>query len=408
MKTLFTLLVAIPFFMVCANVNAQWTTLSFPSTQALDKAAFPDDNTGYVANSLYNKLWRTQNGGASWDSLTFTAFVNDVDFLSADTGFVLIGQGATSYSVKSTYNGGDTWTDHPIPGTGISYQTVYFTSKLVGYIIDYGANILRTADGGTTWTPAAIGSYAYSLDKEHINNDTLVFAGADGTFAYKGAIYRSYDAGATWQAVMHDSTYSTFLGSHFLNGMHGYTVHSSTWSTSESVLSKTLDGGNSWTEFYTDVNLVFQDVFMRTPIEGYITGITLTNTGEILKTLDGISWTTDHTTAYPVRKFFNNGNILWGIGDGGLVVKKNITVGIEESELDLTGKIYPNPTNGTVNFDFNETVELSLFDAAGSNVLSRNINSRQTIDMDQLQNGIYLARIVAGNKIGSFKIILSR
>ncbi len=408
MKTLFTLLVAIPLFMVCANVNAQWTTLSFPSTQALDKAAFPDDNTGYVANSLYNKLWRTQNGGASWDSITFTAHVNDVDFLSADTGFVLIGQGATSYSVKSTNNGGDTWTDHPIPGTGISYQTVYFTSKLVGYIIDYGANILRTADGGTTWTPAAIGSYAYSLDKEHINNDTLVFAGADGTFAYMGAIYRSYDAGATWQAVMHDSAYSTFLGSHFLNGMHGYTVHSSTWSTSESVLSKTLDGGNSWTEFYTDVNYVFQDVFMRTPVEGYITGITLSNTGEILKTLDGISWTTDHTTAYPVRKFFNNGNILWGIGDGGTVVKKNITVGIEESELDLTGKIYPNPTNGIVFTNFNEPSRITFFDSKGNTVLFQTSNPFQSLDISSLSNGIYFMQIAIGSKVGSQKVLLSK
>lgn len=408
-KSRITLLIAIPLFMVCATVNAQWLNMTKPINISLDRGSFPDPDKIFVASSSHNMLYKSINGGISWDSISFTGTIIDVEFINPDTGFVLY-YASPMHPLAITTDGGNTWSETVMTSIGPfeNLQRMKFTNFVTGHFVNNNAEILRTVDQGATITNHSLGTYAYINDVEQLKSDTIIMTGADGTFNYMGALIRSNDGGMNWVTYIHDSLYSTYTGSHFINGMHGYIVYQQGWMGINSRVGITMNGGLSIVTIATDTVNTHQDIFMKNQLEGYVTTVTGTNSGMILKTTDGASWTSDFTTTYPVRKFFNSGDMLYGIGDGGTIIKKNITIGIDENELELNGKIYPNPTNGLLNMNFNESVEINIFDVSGRNIFSKTVNSPQTLDLNTLTNGIYLARIVAGNKIGSVKIVLER
>ena len=70
-------------------------------------------------------------------------------------------------------------------------------------------------------------------------------------------------------------------------------------------------------------------------------------------------------------------------------------VGIKDVD-GLSVLIYPNPTNNTVNIEWDSTIkEIEMMDAVGKKVMYlKNINSEKTIiDMSSLESGVYLFRI---------------
>ena len=79
---------------------------SFMPGAALQALSFPTAQVGYVASLL--ELFRTANGGTTWQPLTLPADVNSVtslSFLSPQQGWISNGQ-----VVYATTNGGQTWT----------------------------------------------------------------------------------------------------------------------------------------------------------------------------------------------------------------------------------------------------------------------------------------------------------
>ena len=88
-------------------------------------------------------------------------------------------------------------------------------------------------------------------------------------------------------------------------------------------------------------------------------------------------------------------------------VTVNAFVGIET--LQQKGiSIYPNPTNGIVNFDFtdNSTQKLSISDITGKQVIEKTeIKQNEQIDLSGFESGIYIISIQTDNEIFTTKII---
>ena len=386
------------------SAKSQWSTLSFPSSQHLSVGDFPDDLTGFAGSTVYPKVWRTLNGGITWDSTTFSQNVRDIDFLNPLEGFVLIG--SSTFGIKKTVDGGTTWTNIAVPA-GSYYTQLHFTSLTTGYLYTNDMFVYRTNDGGATWSPLAFTTYAMLTDKEDINSDTIIATGWDGTFAYRGVVCRSYDGGLTWASVEHDSSYTTFNGSYFINGLHGYAVHPYGWSTTQGNLSTTTDGGDTWNVIASDTSGEYYDVYMNNSVNGYVTMMKNNGTGAILKTVDGINWTSDYTLPFTVRKFYKTSNVLYGIGDGGTVVKNTNANSVNELEID-DKDVYPNPTTGILRLNMKELTQVSIFDLMGKEVFSQEIGNNENINLQHLPVGMYLAKFTAKDKAGSKKIIISR
>lgn len=85
--------------------------------------------------------------------------------------------------------------------------------------------------------------------------------------------------------------------------------------------------------------------------------------------------------------------------------------GIEGNSNLGTYSIYPNPSNGyiTIKTDIKENSRLELFTISGMKVLETIINNNSKVDLNNLENGMYLYRIMSENQpIQSSKLILNK
>ncbi len=76
-------------------------------------------------------------------------------------------------------------------------------------------------------------------------------------------------------------------------------------------------------------------------------------------------------------------------------------------------KLYPNPTNGQLSitsFDFHGVTSIQIFDLAGKLVESTMVqltsNGANQLDLNHLDRGVYLLRIIGTEKVGSRKLII--
>ncbi len=78
---------------------------------------------------------------------------------------------------------------------------------------------------------------------------------------------------------------------------------------------------------------------------------------------------------------------------------------------DLTNNgisIYPNPTNGIVNFDFtnNNIQQIKISDLTGKTIIEKvNIQQNEMIDLSNFESGIYIIKIQTDNEIFTTKIV---
>ena len=82
----------------------------------------------------------------------------------------------------------------------------------------------------------------------------------------------------------------------------------------------------------------------------------------------------------------------WTITDSGLDCS---SLGIEEFESSKL-KFYPNPTNNIINFEGlnkNENNTIHIFDVQGKLVITKTINEKGTIDLSELNKGVYVIKI---------------
>ena len=73
----------------------------------------------------------------------------------------------------------------------------------------------------------------------------------------------------------------------------------------------------------------------------------------------------------------------------------NIATGINDIK-NLNIKIYPNPTNNIINIEGlnkNENNTIQIFDVQGKLVITKNITEKGTIDLSELNKGVYVIKI---------------
>ena len=92
-----------------------------------------------------------------------------------------------------------------------------------------------------------------------------------------------------------------------------------------------------------------------------------------------------------------------------------VTVGIEESLLDQTISVYPNPNNGAFRVEFQleglQDVEIRVVDAIGREVYTNDIgnisgNFKQDIDLSDKAKGLYILQVISNGVTTSRKVTI--
>jgi photosystem II stability/assembly factor-like uncharacterized protein len=175
---------------------APWTQVGVPAlSRALTSVAFAGTSVA-VALGADARYIRSTDGGATWTQSTSPIPGNasgSVAFADANVG-VIVARVSNGGGVYRTTNAGASWAFVFNPGA-VRPNAVAFGSATVGVTAGDNAAILRTTDGGVTWSPASVSAGVIGFtDVAFADASTVVVVG-------EGVTRRSTDGGQTFSAV---------------------------------------------------------------------------------------------------------------------------------------------------------------------------------------------------------------
>jgi len=108
-----------------------------------------------------------------------------------------------------------------------------------------------------------------------------------------------------------------------------------------------------------------------------------------------------------------NDNKTTQIGvENAITLALTTSVGIDEKANDLNLIAYPNPTNGIINVEYSSKIpaQLNVINMLGENVFSQNTNNtkKTTIDLSNLNKGLYFLQMTTNSKTTSLKFTLNK
>ncbi|HMK92546.1 MAG TPA: YCF48-related protein, partial [Thermoleophilia bacterium] len=234
--------------------GATWQARAISPAAHLGGVCFADADNGWTVGSG-GMVFATSDGGADW-SLQRTGAVdyhgglmlNGCSFVDGQCGWAL-GDGGV---IVRTTDGGATWTscgaawlDQRTSGSNAYLWDCDFVDGLHGMAVGDGQTLMMTSDGGRAWAPVLPDTpvdQADLYDCDWADGDTLWAVGCSwnaDVSAWDGLVWRSTDAGATWDRSTTGSD-GPLGACSFPDSTHGWTADA------DGVIDVTTDGGQTW------------------------------------------------------------------------------------------------------------------------------------------------------------------
>lgn len=191
--------------------------------------SFLNSTTGFIAK---NGVMKTTDSGKTWklkfdpgaDLEYYALTYNKLQFLNANIGFCAGGKtydGSSVGNMVKTTDGGETWTSLKMKMSQIT--SFYFLDSNVGFVFNFNQELWKTNDGGVNWTKISSSIPDKYTDCYFVNAEKIVLRTSSH-------IYHSVDGGVTWtkdfELLSQDGqlTRMKFVDSHtgFVVGNNGY------------------------------------------------------------------------------------------------------------------------------------------------------------------------------------------
>lgn len=316
---------------ISLTAQLQWrpltSILSNGNNQRFDDVFFLDENLGWAVNGAYAAVYKTTNGGITWinqlsEETPFLPgsnyYFRNIEFINENIGFV----GTLNGIFLKTIDGGTTWTavtnistsppaicGLAAVGTSIIYGCgAYFSPAYVIKSIDSGQSwqyidmsnyanalveilfqdenigyasgqnqkggvILKTIDGGITWTEIfntnIPGEYVWKLELLR-TNPNIVFGAVESVAPHLGKLLKSTDKGLSW--ISKELPYTSIQAVGFITENHGWMGGYTQFGSSMPFL-ETIDGGDTWNEIKVGSNL--NRIFILSDQLAYASGTTI-------------------------------------------------------------------------------------------------------------------------------------
>jgi len=209
-------------------------------------------------------VWKTTDGGQTWTPLTdnqpsleimsLALDPTNPDIVYAGTGFSDAFFANMGAGILKSSDGGNTWTQLPGPlPTGSGLEAAIWSlavSPSDGNILlavgqsASGTAVYRSGDGGNTWNQVLAPSTALGTQ--------VMFDPSNGSTAYAclDTVYESTDGGNTWTAASGTGSNVLPSGTSLALGMapsSPTTLYAGNCPSSGTFMYKTVDGGQNWT-----------------------------------------------------------------------------------------------------------------------------------------------------------------
>jgi photosystem II stability/assembly factor-like uncharacterized protein len=417
------------FVLFSVNAFCQFTNVGF--WLAKNSPRFRDVNGVSISNNRYligvggnetndaiTTIINSSDGGRNWglakDSVN--AWLKGVAFADNNLGIAAGNSGL----IMRTLDGGQTWTSVALDSS-VSSRTlnaVCFTSASTGFIVggnqysDSIQTILKTIDSGMHWN-VILDQPGYWLRKVNFPDPLHGYAVGD-----RGMVLKTTDGGQHWNllTLIGNTTQRQYNSVFFTDSLHGVIIGGNPSLDSIQTILKTNDGGANWGIVSDNRGPMLNDVNFYSSQEGMAVG----DYGAFLHTANGGgSW---ESIALPdtindARNLrcvgFKDARFGIAAGQYGKILIFNDTTfsmpsaqtGIvwitTDGKVLLTGTVNPNGNTTDVVFEYGETTDLGSHFAA--NQVSGNDTSGIQVSVEisglNLQK-LYYFRIKVSNPVG--------
>lgn len=240
----------------------------------------------------YAIVANTTDAGATWNDVspTDSLSIQGSAFVNANTGWVAgnIYVSNTSYPacIEKTIDGGATWVQENTGGHVEGLYSVAFADANTGIVVGDNGLILRTVNGGGTWSQVSSAQTNALYSVAYAGNGVFVATAADGS------LIRTTNYGAIWSTVNLGSPL-VILALRFATPRVGLAVGDS------GLVLRTTDAGATWKQLSSPTNAVLSNVCLTDSLNATIVG----NSGVILR-LHLTAASTDTTVITPTKPVF--------------------------------------------------------------------------------------------------------
>ncbi|MCI0472624.1 MAG: T9SS type A sorting domain-containing protein [Ignavibacteria bacterium] len=338
---------------------------------------------GYGRMNGYNMIYRTFDGGSSWDSVSYSNgyTYTGIYFFDKDTGCIGASDGNWGYILR-TSNGGTTLNQiyKAISHSTFGEQLTFFKEKVngeyYGYCIAGNAYMFKTTNSGYNWTQITGGLFSHPGGYFFLNKDTGWVSNHDNFSHYY--IQFTSNSGNSWI-----NQFTSLFNNYYPGGIY-FSSFNTGWSGASDgyLVYATTNGGQMWgrqiTPNYRTVSLFFLD------------------------SLTGWNYGGSQSTPY-ISKTTNGGGVIIRITkDSSIIIPKNY----------ILKQNYPNPFNNNTIIEYSitkkATIGINIYDVSGISVYDLTANNldpgnyklRLDFGALNLTSGIYFYKFIAINQNG--------
>jgi photosystem II stability/assembly factor-like uncharacterized protein len=306
------------FLFQTAVGQGSWNPVFRPFQSDLVSVYFTSEEKGFIGGDG-GVFAFTTDGGRNWtkQALNTNDNVNEIYFRNDDNGYLLVGK-----RIFMTNDGGKSWRENKVLspnefiGLRPEFLSIRFSGKKRGWIVGSVSNqdeevvdslVLQTLDGGETWTRASVPSNKMELYHVDFVNDENGWIVGDG-----GLIIRTQDGGLTW-SVQNSGTKVSLFNVDFRDKSDGIIVGS------EGTILRTENGGQTWEKITTVATKSLLRVNFNDDKRGWVVGIG----GMILRTDDkGKTWVKQNTQfTDSLYGLYTDKRGGWAVGKKGVILK---------------------------------------------------------------------------------------
>lgn len=388
-----------------------WVPQTSPLTQDLINIRFLNQDTGYACSSLSTFLngyvIRTYNGGATWDTVYYNA-QGLLGIAIADANTIAAAGG--NQTIVRTTDSGQTWSNVYTGNAGTNFRSGWFTSPTTGFMVGDVGSLFKTTNAGATWTPVTVTTVGLL---------GIHFPVADTGYVVGNGVILKYITPCTPPApgpiASNETACSLDTSVYCVPSIPGVTSYQWTVPAGNTIVSGqgdtciTISFGNQTSGNVTcyavngcgtsDTTIIAVTVHI-TPTAPTISlvgnQLMSSSPSNIQWNLNGVPIPGANSQYYTPTQNGNYTVTFTNAAGCSSTSAPYVLLNLGMNELSYAGIfVYPNPADGILAVQVSENisrVSLNLFDAAGRNVLKRDISGNKTFNLDVsfLENGVYL------------------
>ena len=214
-------------------------------------------------------------------ALLYSRDINSIQIFNQNSILLAGGYDLTLRSFYKSVDYGFSW-NQTYDNYEYCVKSIAFSDTLHGYAVGEAGTLIKTDDGGISWSSITSPVASDFNEVIYTNPQTLFAVGGNRNSDTSQVILKCNNVANTWSVVLNRP--GKWLKSiYFTDSLHGIAVGDS------AVILKTVNGGNLWTPVVSPVQRDFNAVAFVNSTTGFIVGGQEANDSlrTILKTIDG-------------------------------------------------------------------------------------------------------------------------